>query len=367
MSVVWRPDASEQQKITVKDLLEQDFGLHIVRIKGSTGVETFQIIGEEPEDLKDIIPGMPGVSDYIKVNASFKLGAREFHPEFKKNGDTHKVRVGDAVFGGEKAVIIAGPCGVYTLEQTVETAKIAKDHGAHMLRGGAYKPRTTPHSFTGTEEEGLKFLAEAKAQTGLPIVTEVLDSRDVELVAKYVDMLQLGTRSAQNQELYNEAGRSGKPVLVKRGFGNTVEEWLDDADRIAAQGNTNVVLCERGIRTVSNTERWHGGRFTLDIQAILAAREYAIWPVIADPSHASGKKNWVPYLSEAALRAGAHGLEIDIMRADEKPRISYMANGKKRTVGYVDFAQGLNPTEFGALMDGIRAQGLDRVVQLHLK
>jgi 3-deoxy-7-phosphoheptulonate synthase len=366
MSIIWHKDATEQQKDEMIRMLREEYGLRVQRIRGTTGVETFQIIGEEPEELKSVITGMPGVVDYIRINASFKLGSREFHPEYKANGDTHLVTVGNVIFGGEDAVIIAGPCTVYTLQQTLQAAAIAKSGGAHLLRGGAFKPRTTPHSFTGREEEGLKYLAEAREATGLPIITEVLDPRDVEMVARYADMLQIGTRSAQNQSLYNEVGRSGKPVLVKRGFGNTVEEWLDDADRIAAQGNLNLVLCERGIRTVSNTDRWSGGRFTLDLQGILAAREYSIWPVIADPSHATGKRPWVPLLAEAAMIAGAHGLEIDVMRENEQPRITYTKDGKERRAGYIDFAQGLRPREFNALMDSIHAKGLDKVVQLHL-
>mgnify|MGYP001773314521 CR=1 FL=1 len=208
---------------------------------------------------------------------------------------------------GEKPIVIAGPCSVESEEQIIQIAKFVKEHGASMLRGGAFKPRTSPYSFQGLGEKGLMYLRKASEITGLPIVTEVLDPRDVKLVEKYADMLQIGARNMQNFPLLKEVGRSSKPILLKRGFGATIEELLSAAEYIMKEGNANVVLCERGIRTFETSTR-----FTLDIAAIPVLKELTHLPVIVDPSHAAGKRSLVPPLAKAALAAGADGIIVEV-------------------------------------------------------
>ncbi|MGC9164175.1 MAG: 3-deoxy-7-phosphoheptulonate synthase [Thermoprotei archaeon] len=208
---------------------------------------------------------------------------------------------------GEKPIVIAGPCSVESEEQVVQIAKFVKEHGASMLRGGAFKPRTSPYSFQGLGEKGLMYLKKASEITGLPIVTEVLDPRDVKLVEKYADMLQIGARNMQNFPLLKEVGRSFKPVLLKRGFGATIEELLSAAEYIMKEGNMNVILCERGIRTFETSTR-----FTLDIAAVPVLKELTHLPVIVDPSHAAGKRSLVPPLAKAALAAGADGIIVEV-------------------------------------------------------
>ncbi|MGB9728306.1 MAG: 3-deoxy-7-phosphoheptulonate synthase [Thermoprotei archaeon] len=208
---------------------------------------------------------------------------------------------------GEKPIVIAGPCSVESEEQVVQIAKFVKEHGASMLRGGAFKPRTSPYSFQGLGEKGLMYLKKASEITGLPIVTEVLDPRDVKLVEKYADMLQIGARNMQNFPLLKEVGRSFKPVLLKRGFGATIEELLSAAEYIMKEGNVNVILCERGIRTFETSTR-----FTLDIAAVPVLKELTHLPVIVDPSHAAGKRSLVPPLAKAALAAGADGIIVEV-------------------------------------------------------
>ncbi len=217
------------------------------------------------------------------------------------------VKVGNVVVGGNYPIIIAGPCSVESREQILEVAEAVKEAGAHMLRGGAFKPRTSPYSFQGLGVEGLKYLREAGDATGLPIVTEVLDPRHVDLVAKYADVLQVGARNMQNFPLLKELGRVRKPVLLKRGFGATIEEFLCAAEYILKEGNDQVILCERGIRTFERLTR-----FTLDIAAIPLLKELTHLPVIVDPSHASGRRSLVPPLAKAALAAGADGLMIEV-------------------------------------------------------
>lgn len=208
---------------------------------------------------------------------------------------------------GEHPIVIAGPCSVESEEQIIQVAKAVKEAGASMLRGGAFKPRTSPYSFQGLGEQGLIYLKKASEITGLPVVTEVLDPRDVKLVEKYADMLQIGARNMQNFPLLKEVGRSMKPVLLKRGFGSTIEELLSAAEYIMKEGNTNVVLCERGIRTFESSTR-----FTLDIAAVPVLKELTHLPVIVDPSHAAGRRSLVPPLAKASLAAGADGIIVEV-------------------------------------------------------
>ena len=229
-------------------------------------------------------------------------------------GATSLVRVGRAVFGAPRPVVIAGPCAVESARQTLAVARAVRKCGADMLRGGAYKPRTSPYDFQGLGEEGLKILADARAETGLPVVTEVIDVRLVDLVARYADMLQVGSRSMQNFPLLVEVGRSGKPVLLKRSMSATLFEWLCAAEYIAAQGNLQIVFCERGIRSPGPGGEY--SRFSLDLSVIPALRAATSLPIIADPSHATGRADMVPGAALAAIASGAHGLILEVIAED---------------------------------------------------
>jgi len=238
---------------------------------------------------------------------------RRCWPDFADAGTTHAVLVGGISIGGALPVIIAGPCAVESFEQTLAVARVVRAAGLGILRGGAFKPRTYPGSFQGLGEEGLEILAEVRRQTGLAIVTEVLDPRLVERVAAVADMLQIGSRSMQNTPLLAEAGRSGKPVLLKRGWSATLGEWLGAADYVAREGNTRIVLCERGIR-VPASEGY--ARAVLDLNVIHAIRTLTPLPVLVDPSHAAGRWDRVEPLARAALAASAHGLLIEAIAAE---------------------------------------------------
>ena len=238
---------------------------------------------------------------------------RASHPGYERDLRTRAVGVGPVAIGGPEPVIIAGPCAVESREQTLRVARAVAAAGARMLRGGAFKPRTSPYSFQGLGEEGLEILAEARAETGLPVVTEVLDPRQVELVASYADMLQIGSRSMHNVPLLVEVGRARKPVLLKRGYSATVEEWICSAEYIALEGNLEIVFCERGIRTFANGAY---DRSTLDLGAVHALRLRTPLPVIVDPSHAAGAADLVAGLAAAGLLVGAHGLLIEVIASD---------------------------------------------------
>ena len=222
-------------------------------------------------------------------------------------GRTRPVRVGEFEIGGDRTVVIAGPCAVESREQILAAAISVKEAGADMLRGGAYKPRTSPYSFQGLKEEGLRLLAEAREVTGLPVVTEVMDTATLELVARYADVLQVGSRSMQNFSLLKEVGRSEKPVLLKRGLSATIEEWLLAAEYILSEGNPHVVLCERGIRTFETSTR-----NTLDISAIPLVKRLTHLPIIVDPSHSAGRRDLVRDLARAAVAVGADGLMVEV-------------------------------------------------------
>lgn len=234
-------------------------------------------------------------------------------PEYADLSSTHRVLVHGVEFGGAEPVIIAGPCAVESHEQTLNIARAVHAAGGQLLRGGAYKPRTNPHSFQGLGIEGLKILADVRRQTGLGIVTEVLDPRLVEQVAAYADMLQVGSRSMQNFPLLAEVGRTSLPVLLKRGWSSTLEEWLCAAEYIAQEGNKNIVLCERGVRTSCN---WDHARSILDLNVLQPARQATPLPIIADPSHATGDWRLVESMSHAATAAGAHGLLIEVIESE---------------------------------------------------
>ena len=243
-------------------------------------------------------------------NEGYRLVRRTAYPEYEGNLETRPVRVGSATFGGSTSTIIAGPCAVESRAQTLAIARAAREAGADALRGGAFKPRTSPYDFQGLEQKGLEILAEARELTGLPIVTEVLDPRDVERVAAVADCLQIGARSMQNFPLLREAGSSGKAVLLKRHWSATLTEWLCAAEYVALEGNLEIILCERGLRTFSQQEY---NRNTLDLNVIPAVRERTFLPIIADPSHGTGYASMVPHAARAAIACGAHGLIIEIV------------------------------------------------------
>ena len=259
------------------------------------------VVGSIPTDFKDEMELMTGVSEVVMVSKPYKLASKEFHP------DNTIIKVGDAVIGGPKPVIMAGPCSVEDEEQMVSTAKAVKNAGATVLRGGAFKPRTSPYSFRGMGEDGLKLLNLAKQETGLPIITEVMATDDVETVAKYADILQIGARNMQNYNLLDEVGLVGKPVMVKRGLAASYEEWLLAAEYVMAGGNEEVILCERGVRGFETFTR-----FTLDVAAVPVIKRLSHLPIVCDPSHSTGKWYLVTPVALAAVAAGAHGLLIEV-------------------------------------------------------
>ena len=259
------------------------------------------VMGSIPPDFKDEMELMSGVSEVVMVSKPYKLASKEFHP------DNTLVKVGDAVIGGPKPVIMAGPCSVEDEEQMVSTAKAVKKAGATVLRGGAFKPRTSPYSFRGMGEDGLKLLNLAKQETGLPIITEVMATADVETVAEYADILQIGARNMQNYNLLDEVGLVGKPVMVKRGLAASYEEWLLAAEYVMAGGNEQVILCERGVRGFETFTR-----FTLDVAAVPVIKRLSHLPIVCDPSHSTGKWYLVTPVALASVAAGAHGLLIEV-------------------------------------------------------
>ena len=246
---------------------------------------------------------LPGVEKVVRIMKPYKLPSRDFKKE------NTIVKVNGVEIGGKEVVVMAGPCAVETEEQVISTAKLVKSQGAKILRGGAYKPSTSPFGFRGLREEGLKILAKAKQEMGLPVITEVLDPRDVGIVAQYADILQIGTRNAQNFPLLEEVGKTKLPVLLKRGLSATIEEWLQAADYILRlrENGPQLILCERGIRTFSNATR-----FTLDISAVPVIKGLSHLPVIVDPSHAAGHWKLVPDLAKAGVAVGAAGLLIEV-------------------------------------------------------
>jgi len=265
----------------------------------------------------------------IEISPRIKLAAKS------EGMEATRVRVGEHEIGGDRVVVIAGPCSVESREQLLEVASAVKEAGAHMIRGGAFKPRTLPYSFQGLGEEGLKILAEARDMTGLPIVTEVVAPGDVGLVESYADVLQIGARNMQNYPLLKRVGKAGKPVLLKRALSATIEEWLGAAEYILAGGNANVILCERGIRTFGKLTR-----FTLDLTAVPLLKEVTHLPVVVDPSHGTGHRQLVAPMARAAVAAGADGLIVEVHNEPEKA----MSDG----------AQSLRPAGFASLMEGIR-------------
>jgi 3-deoxy-7-phosphoheptulonate synthase len=337
MIIIMKPDATEEQINHVAEKLKKiGFGVHL-----SKGTERTVIgaIGDKTTLQLETISMLPGVSEIVPIRKPYKLVSREFKAE-----DTI-VRVGGkfSVGGGMPVAVIAGPCSVEGKEEIMEVAEAVKQAGAVALRGGAFKPRTSPYSFQGLGEEGLKLLAEARKRTGLPIVTEALDTRDVGLVAKYADIIQIGARNMQNFSLLREVGKTGKPILLKRGAGNTVEELLMSAEYILSEGNREVILCERGIRTLETYTR-----NTLDLSAVPVIKKLSHLPVVVDPSHGTGKWDLVGPMAKASVAAGADGLIIEV-----HPHPAEALS---------DGAQSLKPGTFSQLMSELKlvAQAVQR-------
>ena len=296
--------------------------------------ETRNVIGavgdERGKMVLQTLESMPGVESVVPILKPYKLASREVCPA------PSEIELAPGVtIGGSSLVVMAGPCSVESEEQIVETARAVKAAGAKVLRGGAFKPRTSPYSFQGMEEEGLKLLDLARQETGLPIVTEVVNPRDVELVARYADIMQVGARNVQNFALLKMLGKLDKPVLLKRGMATTIQEFLMSAEYILAEGNRRVILCERGIRTFETATR-----NTLDISAVPVLKEQTHLPVVIDPSHATGHASLVPSMSYAAVAAGCDGLIIEVHPCPEKAAS--------------DGPQSLRPQEFAAVMEKLR-------------
>ena len=299
MIVVMKVDSGQKEIDEIlKRLGERGLAGHLSRGMERTVIG---VVGQPYPELRDMLELLPGVEEVIPITRPYKLSSREFQPQ-----DT-VIKVGDIAIGGEELVVIAGPCAVESEEQVLETARAVKAAGANILRGGAFKPSTSPYGFRGLGEEGLKILAQARKEIGMPIITEVLAPDDVELVARYADILQVGARNMQNFSLLDEVGKVNKPIMLKRGLSATIQEWLLSAEYILSQGNRQVLLCERGIRTFETYTR-----NTMDISAIPVIEKVSHLPIIADPSHGTGKWYLVAPVALAAVAAGADGVMIEV-------------------------------------------------------
>jgi 3-deoxy-7-phosphoheptulonate synthase len=340
MIIVMEPRAQREQiDAVIKKVQDAGLGTHL-----SIGTERaiIGVVGDShtKELLRQALEASPGVEKVVPILQPFKLVSREFRPE-PTVVQVKGVRIGDG-----SLAVIAGPCSVESRDQILQTARAVKDAGAVMLRGGAFKPRTSPYSFQGLEEEGLRYLAEARAATGLPVVTEAMDAQQLALVVKYADMVQIGARNMQNYTLLREAGRTKYPVLLKRGPSATIQELLLAAEYIMNEGNYQVVLCERGIRGFDNFTR-----YLLDIGAVAVLKSLTHLPVIVDPSQGTGKWKYVGPLSKAAVAVGADGLIIEV-HPDPAKALS-------------DGPQQLTPANFSSLMREIAplAQATGRALQ----
>ena len=327
MVIIMNPDATAEN---IKGVIEmiQDAGLSAKVMEGSQQ-RIVGVIGDKTRLASCAIDALPGVERSVSISKSYKLASREFHPQ------SSVIDVDGVPVGGDEFVVMAGPCAVESREQLLAAAEIAKKGGAQFLRGGAYKPRTSPYSFQGLEEEGLKYLAEAKEKTGLRIVTEVTEVDAVETVAEYADLLQIGARNMQNFRLLKEVGRTQKPVMLKRGLAATLDEWLNAAEYILNEGNPNVIFCERGIRTYETYTR-----NTLDLSAVAAIKHLSHLPIIVDPSHGTGKWRFIKPMALAAVACGADGL---IMEMHPNPAKALS-----------DGPQSLTPENYNEVMRGVQ-------------
>jgi 3-deoxy-7-phosphoheptulonate synthase len=328
MIIVMKPGATKAQFNHVVEKIKE-YGFQPHPIVGTERTVIGCIGDERGKTQLQSLEVAAGVESVMPILKPFKLASREMRKE------KTVVKIGKLSIGGAQFVVMAGPCSVETREQILKSAEIVKAAGAQMLRGGAFKPRTSPYSFQGLEEEGLKLLAEAREKTGLPFVTEVITPTDVPLVAKYADMLQIGARNMQNYVLLKEVGKIQRPVLLKRGMSSTLKELLMSAEYIMSQGNYNVVLCERGIRTFEDYTR-----NTCDLSAVPALKEMSHLPVIVDPSHGTGVRSLIAPVSKAAVAIGADGLIIEVHPNPEE--------------AYSDGAQSLMPKQFDKLMEEVK-------------
>jgi 3-deoxy-7-phosphoheptulonate synthase len=313
-----------------KDLLRR-LALRGVQVHYSPGSDEaiLAAIGDRKAIEEENLEAHPAVARVLPLDTSFKLASREFRPE------RAEVRVGDLAFGGKRIHVMAGPCSVENREDLLALARELKEGGASVLRGGAFKPRTSPYSFQGLGEEGLRILAEARAETGLLVVTEVMDTRDVELVCRYADIVQVGARNVQNFALLKEVGRTRKPVLLKRGMMTTINEYLMSAEYVMSGGNYDVILCERGIRSFDSATR-----NMMDLASVPLIHHWSHLPIIVDPSHGTGHWRWVSPLALAGVAAGADGLMVEVHARPEK--------------AYSDGDQSLLPERFRNLMSDLR-------------
>jgi 3-deoxy-7-phosphoheptulonate synthase len=300
MIIITQPNATEEQIERVVARV-REFGLDAQISRGASRV-IISVIGAENGVREKPLAAMPGVEAIVPLEKPYKLAS------FKYRGAASPVAVGNVKIGGEENVaLICGPCAVESQEQISSIARTVGKLGANILRGGAFKPRTSPYSFQGLQEEGLRFLAEARRETGLPVITEIMDARDLALVEKYADCLQIGTRNMQNFSLLKEVGRSHLPVLLKRGFSATISDLIMSAEYILSEGNMNVILCERGIRTFENATR-----YTLDLNAVPLLKAKTHLPVVVDPTHGIGLRDFVPQMALAAVAAGADAVMIEV-------------------------------------------------------
>ncbi len=340
MIIIMDPRATGEEVESVKTEIET-IGF---RPFMNPGVErtVIAVLGEldvRKADLVDHFEAMPGVARVNLISDLWKLASRSYHPE------ASVVKIGDVTVGAQQVVVVAGPCSVETEEQTLLLAHQAKAAGAKLFRGGAFKPRTSPYAFQGLGEEGLKILAKAREETGLPIVTEVMDTHDVDLVMKYADVLQIGTRNMQNYALLKKVGATGHPVLLKRGLGSKIKDLLMSAEYIISEGNQQVILCERGITTFEDSTR-----NTTDINAVPVLKNWTHLPVMVDPSHDTGNWQYVGPVAKAAIAAGSDGLLIET-HGDPAHAMS-------------DGPQSLKPENFGRLMQQLKrvAEAVDRTI-----
>lgn len=328
MIIAMKSDATEQQITQVCESI-RGYGYTPHLIRGEERVVIGAVGRGDNKDHLQSLRSSPGVADVVPILQPYKIVSRELKPE------KSVVRVGDLEIGGSEFIVMAGPCSVETREQLMETAEAVKRAGAQVLRGGAYKPRTSPYDFQGLEVEGLKLLAEARSRTGLKIVTEVVSAEDTEVVAEYADILQVGARNMQNFALLKKLGGAGRPVLLKRGMSSTIKELLLSAEYIASHGNDQVILCERGIRTFETSTR-----NTLDLAAVPVLNELSHLPVVVDPSHGTGRRSLIRPASKAAVAIGADGLIIEV---HPRPHEAWS-----------DGPQSLTPPEFAEIMNDLR-------------
>ncbi|MBF8261522.1 MAG: aroF [candidate division NC10 bacterium] len=337
MIIVLKPQATEAEIAQIVKTIES-FGL-AVHISKGTERTIIGAIGDERALQERPLEAFPFVEKVLPILKPYKLASREFKPEGSA------VDVDGVVVGGRRVVVMAGPCAVEGREILLETARLIKDAGGHILRGGAYKPRTSPYSFQGLGEEGLKYLAEARQDTGLPIVTELMDTREASVVYECADLIQIGARNMQNFKLLKEVGCRRKPVLLKRGMSSTVKELLLAAEYIMSEGNYDVILCERGIRTFEDATR-----NTLDLSAVPLIKRLSHLPVVVDPSHGTGKWDLVSPMALAAVAAGADGIMVEVHPRPEE--------------ALSDGPQALLPSTFAKLMDDLSrvAQAVGRTL-----